>query len=345
MPVEPLQFLQTLQVIHGSPLGDNEEWTNEEVTWNNRRSGQMGLDPESWPTKHSVREFQEHYIDNYLKKPILETLTGEEREVIAHTPVGFKNFPSLNGEARLTSDGSPVIVLNQGLLALTSFWWESKASHLEVFRNEGPGAAELYLLDTYSFVLLYYAKGGQLGYPDEFIPISEPAMEVVLRNSLQTELFVLAHEVAHVLCGHLQPTSAPTSSSGISSQAKEEELEADVRGFRIYFDALMHSPLFSEAPRINDIFVILEYFALLQLVERNPESVPSWSAETHPTAFERVMAVASPFLLSDTPEQGELKHEILDWIEGYFKTIPNLADHFTESGTWLSSVSNADGDG
>ncbi|MEV5054362.1 hypothetical protein [Arthrobacter sp. LAR12-1-1.1] len=323
-------YLMTLLELYGEPDGPGDQWTPAQQAWHQARNQQLGIS-NAPPSKDALLDFRESYIRNYLLAPILETLDPAERMRIDNVPIAFANLRTLNAETRLAPNGKPVILLNQGVASLVSYWWEMKAALNHIRKKSGPKASESHLLESYSFLLLFYANNGQASYPRSFEGITEEEMHVVLIHSIRTEIFILAHEVQHVLLNHLRPElDQGQNESEEMSRRGRQELDADRFGMLTYLNAWTMTPWFSGSLSTTDLLVPMDYFTLRHLIERNPEIGPSAAVPSgHPSAEVRAKALLAPYFTSNNPIHETIKDELRDWMR-YFLSVPNLVEHFTE---------------
>ena len=208
--------------------------------------------------------------------------------------------------------------------------------------RRGQRASEQFLLNGYSFLLLFYKDNGRQPYPWPSEPMDQQTMQWVLIRSMQTEIFVLAHEMSHVMLEH--PLASPSASSPTdreelvrqSELSKMQEHEADVFGYILYLNAWKRSEFAKGNLEAVDFFVPLEYLALRFLIERNPETVPPRTDPTHPTAAERAQVILSRLAGMELDEG--LRRELISMTDGFsrtFESTPNMVRYFTSLSQWI----------
>ena len=160
-------------------------------------------------------------------------------------------------------------------------------------------------------------------------------MFVVLICSMQTELFVIAHEMSHVILGH--PIASPDAShppdreqlARQSELPRSQEHEADVYGYLLYLNAWGKSELGRGRLEAVDFFAPLEYFALRSLIEKNPEIVPPSMDVSHPTAIDRAQVIISR--IAGMKLSRKLRRELKAMtreFSGIIETTPNLSQYY-----------------
>jgi hypothetical protein len=336
-------YLRLLVRTYGKPNTPGN-WSEDERAWNEERSRQLGWDPATCPTKEAISEALDDYVRHELLEPLLTAMSPEERNIAENIPIGLVAIRTLNARALRAPDGSPLILFNQGILALVSYWWELKESMVRVLRSRGPRSSEQYLLNGYCFLLLFYRDNGLQNYPWTFEPLSENEGKNILLRSVQTELFILAHEVSHITLKHPLSSPAVMRDKLDSNQAIKkyelshtQELEADWHGYELYLSAWVQHKWFQGEISVGDMLAPIDYFSLLALVERNPEfvSVPGKVA-THPSAYDRAKVVLGRLLLIEFDEP--LRSEVREAVKQHWailQSIPNVAQHFAQLAQWV----------
>jgi hypothetical protein len=329
-------YLSRLTKLYGPLEGDGYGWSDEEREWNRLRNQQLGDDWEL-PDISTVRRAREEFLNEELIDPILASLPRSDRDIIRKVPVGLLAIRTLNAAVR-SPNGKPVIVLNQGLLAIVSFWWEILASWGVIRDEQGPEEAERYLGQMYCFLLNFYVNNGQEQYPRRFVRVKPEWMTRCLKNSIQTEMFVLAHEVSHILAGHLSARHVHTKALQENTEFAEfyqlshsQEYEADYRGLQLYLEAWPRSPTLGAPLASIDVVTPLNFFAIQTLFEvnvRNPDAFL-----THPPAIQRLVRLLSPVLREDLAEGHiELRNDAIQLIE-YTRSMPDMSEFLVSAKT------------
>ena len=339
------EYLALLQRLYGDPAGVEPTWTADELRWYKARAEQFADPALAHQPKEDVRRFRSYFLQHFLVDPILKVLPPEHLPKLVDVPIGVINVRSLNAQAFRAPNGRPVITINQGLLSLISYWWEMKASHRVVMADRGQRASQQFLIDAYSFLLLFYRDNGQQPYPWRFVPMGMDSMFVVLICSMQTELFVIAHEMSHVILGHSLASpdvSHPPDREQLVRQSelsRAQEHEADIYGYLLYLNAWGKSELGRGRLKAVDFFAPLEYFALRSLIEKNPEIVPPSMDPSHPTAVDRAQVILSRIagMKLDRKLRRELKAMSREF-SGIIETTPNLSQYYASLAQEVKSI-------
>lgn len=318
------QYISLLESTYGSRFGPGDDWTSEELAWQLKRSAQLGGRYKE-PAKKEVLAFSKRYVRDVLLQPISEALSDEtSASIVKNLPVGMIDVRALNAQALRAPNGDPVILFNGGILQIISHWWETQfvifRRHVDSGRSADETDTMRELLDLYSFVLLMIESNGRLTYPQPMGRLSHAEMSMVLIKSIQVELFILAHEVAHILLGH--PLASPRADDRSEAKStvrqdqlsRTDELHADIVGYDVYLDAWpkvrsSYGEFDLDLSRgefsIEDALAPLEYFKIMRLVENNPETVPDYGQNSnHPTASERADMILKTICYS--PDDGHL---------------------------------------
>jgi hypothetical protein len=238
---------------------------------------------------------------------------------------------SLNAQAVRAPNGDPVILFNVGILNIISYWWERAA----LLRNAPPGPGTLMaskeLLDTYGFLLELVEKNGRASYPHPEGSLSEADLYWVLIRSIQVELFILAHEIGHIVLRHPLTSPQPWRQTdsleevGQDQFSKANEIKADLVGYHLYEKAWPRHQLSSGNLGLEDLLAPLDYFLVVRLIENNPEIAPSYRpGSTHPMAAERA----------------DMLMRLILYSRGGPEVAPEIAERCTQFWQLLQSMPN-----
>jgi hypothetical protein len=270
-------------------------------------------DKYNWRAGARVSDIGRGYLHNILLPPLLDVLDEQTRAELAAIPVGFVTLRALNAHAFRTPDGDPVIVVNQGLMTLLSEFLEVQVEAAMMAGQRGAAAADKFRRDWYRFLLTQFDRikpfdNGLLTAPYELIQakasvkLEDAALYYVVTNLAASELFVLAHEFAHVYAGHL----AESTVKGIVHDevdllgktpldcyqlSWEQETVADRLAYVHFLKAWPRCEL-RKLPgelRAEEVIAPLSFFELLHFVESNLALPDAYM--THPPAIQRCYAV------------------------------------------------------
>jgi hypothetical protein len=276
------------------------------------------------------------YLNEMIYDPIVKLLPPRDQEKLARASIVALPNRSVNGCSLLCPDGYPLIVIDSGLLSLLSFWYERKAEAQRLAKTRPFSEVVEFNGVTYNFLLDNYRSGGGYRY---LPPGSETPPELLTWALLMTtaaEIFVVLHEIGHIIAGHLD-TSPANNFRMFPGQKPEDvspdikiyehpwkaEYEADGIAWLAYQNIWSHHEYFyrlagSSAP-ILPKQAPLHFFEYVALIEANippPDAVP-----THPPAAKRLQ------MLLGCTDQILHDSELLDWgkfIRETCSTMPKM---------------------
>jgi hypothetical protein len=332
------EYVSLLERAYGSSFDPSDDWTSEEIAWQLNRASQLGEQYEPLRKGEAV-SFARTFIQRELLGPIQEALSDEHAAIVKNLPIGLVNIRTLNAQALRAPNGDPVIVFNVGILQIISHWWESMRLLSSVTSSQDEIAGMKHLLETYSFLLLLIRSNGRITYPQPVGSLSEDDMEGILLRSIQVELFILAHEVSHIILNH--PLDSPkvdrrsSTPEGVVRQqqlSRDHELEADNFGYITYMRASPKHRFSGSETTIEDLLAPLEYFKIIQLAEKNPETIPDYGQNSnHPTAAERADMLLRLILYSNGgPEAAPEIAEACTKTWHILQSMPNMPEAFLE---------------
>jgi hypothetical protein len=175
----------------------------------------------------------------------------------------------------------------------------------------GSGKAREHLNHCYEFILNYYSEDGRVNYPlpQADVLLSRAQYAAVLIQSFVAELFVVCHELAHIILDHVDDkrvkrfTIGPSSASTLPvyNHKQYQEFDADRLGYAIYRDVVKNTEASGSLPDINLFTECFCFFQLLHLVERNLDRFRDMT--THPPAKDRLVHLIA-IIHCELEEQG-----------------------------------------
>ncbi|NUW41135.1 hypothetical protein [Nonomuraea rhodomycinica] len=292
------EYAALLRKLYGSPEAAEHHNSPEDQQWRRLRALQLGVEYEDFDHGQAL-ELQRSLI----LEPLLDAMNDDARELITKTPIAWISSRTLNAHAMVAPNGRPVIVMNQGIRSLFSFWIEALNSSELIRKDKGNQAADRFLGEAYCFIMNYTSNNGMETYPKLFLALDprELAVGVVLTH--QVEMFIMAHEMAHVLLGHVVDTPTHVASLGDDPRAedaaylelsREQELAADELAYALYLRAWPISARVMGRRKLTtgDTLGPLNYFLLLAVIEKNIEN---FKPTTHPPATERLLVLLGRF--------------------------------------------------
>jgi hypothetical protein len=300
---EYLTFLQK--------LSDPADGFNDSAAWARTRVRQMGLTGSkareylnAWANPPGMPQLSA-YFERHVYAPFVAALPPEVQRSLADVVVGLVPVRTVNASTLIGPSGDLVVTMNTGLLGIVSFLHELNA---EVINQSDPLTHPDLLVRRYRFIVDYYNAGGALEYPRDLSPLSPLWIHRVYQWSLATELFVVAHELAHVHLGHVNANSTQNVNLArgtnvaalvVSKPDAQQEFDADALAWRWVVEHYQAVELIDDLP--PEVFgrAALEHFLLLVLIDRNGRSpeIP----DTHPKPMKRLRR-----LIDQAPEHTHL---------------------------------------
>jgi hypothetical protein len=202
-------------------------------------------------------------------------------------------FPTGSHHAEaMAVDGGILILVNSGLMNLV---YRLAKIH---FASASYGTGKPLIDDVQSAVALgelltAHTVGGSSFLARELPPLDRSRLEIATKLTTLAEAFVIAHEYAHALAGHLDPSrtrvavDTPAGRIPLYQQAQEDEFDADRLALEIIGPALR----MPDSPRGEAVALsaVLLFFFVDHVVGRlrrlRDEARPT--ATTHPSTEER----------------------------------------------------------
>jgi hypothetical protein len=317
-----LRFLEQLTVQDREALAgmdlremrrqNHEEWSRIRIRqWTDASLGDERADEAEW-SAHYKRVWDEidknpaNYAGDYLTRflsPFLAALSDDVREQVGHVPIGILPIRALNAHCIRSPGGAPIIVFNTGMFTMLSYYIESMFD-TAFLQEHLPHVVQSHLLATYRFIVDYFRADGNLPFPNKPLSKTEVRYGHVLGAAIAAELFVLAHEFAHVYAGHLDRSgSRSVALSGSRAESidffensHEQEYEADTMGWQWFQQARGAVPLLRSFDDELMESGPLCFLLVLALIERNVAVPDQYS--THPPAVDRLRRLAPMMKLS-----------------------------------------------
>ena len=344
----PTGYLRKLQELHRIPYhGSKQEQLSINEFSKLRRKQLSNLpgisetEDEDRNDKHDVCAEQTFYFQKIWGE-ILPCLPAEVADVVQGVQIGVLPSRTVNAGVMLTPYGTPIIIVDSGLLAMISFFTEVNAIGSLIIKDEDERSN--YLAWHYRWILEYYENRGEMSFPK---PRPEHKLELhhawmLQMQNICCEIFLICHEIAHIYLGHLDDSSASKlmmPSSSVRSQENEseaqvynhsqhEEFLADIVGYEIYMNILPRHPSLgkvdsgTQLPRTECLMI----FHLMHLVENNSRKFRDITS--HPSAKDRISAIFSSRFEKIQRETGKSDEEmrgnpLLDAIYGHYQMLIN----------------------
>lgn len=246
-------------------------------------------------TKAEIFEKASALHENYgdiLATPVIQAMTDCERDRLEHTIVVTIPLSSINARTYKADNSEYLIAVNDRLLALIFSWGELQIMPFLSPENNPDRFAQIFapVIDCF----LTPNSGSALPIfsfeqiPEEFVPV------LVLKAQC-AERFIVAHELAHIVLGHLENAkdlSFHEDSYSFNAESynieQQKEFDADIQAVR-----WMKKCFESQCISNELMFFCVEVFVLFHYIESNlgfPQKTGS-----HPAALSRLLNIQKHF--------------------------------------------------
>ena len=271
----------------------------------NELRSQIASKPDKWQEKvfdekyaNTKPEFFEKaaaMLENYgdfLAAPVIQAMTDCERDRLGNTVVATVPLSSINARTYKADNNEYLIAVNERLLALIYSWGELQIMPFVAPDNCSDNFAQIFapVIDCYltpnsgcALPILSFEE-----IPAEITPF------LVLKAQC-AERFIVAHELAHIVLGHLDNADDLTFhedsySFGAESYSIEQqkEYDADVQAVQ-----WMKKSFEAQGMPNKFMFACVEVFVLFHYIECNL-GFPR-KTESHPAALSRLINIRNHF--------------------------------------------------
>lgn len=234
-------------------------------------------------------------VENYgniLSAPIIQVMTDLEKKQLGETVIASIPLHTINARTYRADVNEYLIVINQRLLALIYAWGELQFlpfikpdPKCENFAQVFAPVVDCYLTPNSGSALPI------LSYEE----IPQPITQILALKAQYSEQFIVAHELAHIVLGHLDKADAVTFHEDsyefcaeAYNLAQQKEYDADIQAVRWLIKSL-------KLQKIPDdmLFFCIEVFVLFHFIECNL-GCTSKSA-SHPTALSRLINIQNHY--------------------------------------------------
>lgn len=273
-----------------------------------RRSRQLNIEKEEARailTKYDGLSFDglEMFLKDVLIEPFLDILPPQVSQELRSVPMGVLPTFNPNALAIQVPGNGPLIVLHSELLAAVSFYNELQLLAGRLLSKQKIGEAVQLLHSGHGFVVGCFGMERSLNYPILPDLPSSTDYDRVQMKTLANELFIIAHEFAHVHLGHLRglatmPLVTRDNSVVVNvyNRNQQMELDADVQAVE-WLARLRGRGTQKGALALPSVSVAMavEVLMLVHVVEVN---IPRNTRQSsHPPAIQRLQHI-----LNDCPD-------------------------------------------
>ncbi len=295
-----LRFLQ--DSIDSSPEAI-EFYKNALSGWGKKRSEQLAdgagaaFYEDVDKLEKSPIQMQTDFVNEQILPFLLKCIPPDWRSKLDSTIVGVLPTRNFNASVTKFADLDPIILLDVGVFNICHFYQEAKSTLSAYYSQQRVDEGSEYLYSAYQFIISYYKKHGKLSvpYPPDNLKIPHQLLTIATAKAVAMELFLLAHEVAHVISGDLDdktsekrtvPLEGSENSVDLYQKSELQEFRADALGYKMYLMTCNSMDLLECLNPIDRYLVPFELFEVLNLLENNRAITNDYSV--HPPSSHRV---------------------------------------------------------
>lgn len=228
----------------------------------------------------SFLKYQEKMYNQRIAKPFIEALPDDVREKLKDVYIGILPTYKINASVLKGPNDKPIIILHSQLLTAISHYNETQLLYGKKIKKSEKQAVD-FLVNSYSeiskcFVYSNYAPRMSM-LPTK---LNMQELSYAYQKTILQELFIIAHECAHVYLGHLNkietkklPFSKKNTEIDEYIKRQKFELEADLQAIKwiveISNNKKINNTLFfllNETP-----YIAIEIFMLFHMLEVNKD--------------------------------------------------------------------------
>lgn len=225
-------------------------------------------------------EIEKEYIKNIIN-PFIETLPEKEKKIVKQVQIKILPTFEMNASAIKGPNGEFIIILHQQLITALGHYNEAQmiCGQLKLSGANDQKIAS-FLVESHKEIIKCYKYKDYLPKFSQLPVILTRELYIAsMEKSLIQELFLVAHEFAHIYLGHLSETEEKT----IHFQGEEniqveeyvksqlQELEADALALKWIVNAFKKEKLtlLSNVANKNAPYYAVELFMFLHMIEVN----------------------------------------------------------------------------
>jgi len=237
-------------------------------------------------------EGQEKFVQDYVVKPFLEIIS-DANQSLKETYVGLLPTYDPNAQYIQVPAGGYLIAIHTGLFAAISFYNEFQYQAGKLLLNGNRDECRTLLNQSHGAIIDCFKEKKLGNYPMIKSTLTSDELMYTIMKTTANELFVIAHEFAHIHLGHkgilLYDTLPNYEEEKIIriKRSQDQEYEADIQAI-LWLTSLyqkdVSNGLFSLASK--SIALAVEVLMLFHILELNLKPILKYS--THPSAINRM---------------------------------------------------------
>jgi hypothetical protein len=240
-------------------------------------------------------EGQEKFLKDFLIDPFLRNIPPNISAELKDIRVGMLPTFNPNASAIQVPGNGPLIILHTELLAAISFYNELQIlagkHYLKSEFDEGSNLQNF----GHKFLVDCFRKDRTVNFPILPLTLSEKEMIIVQRKTLSNELFIIAHEFAHIYLKHFHKNKISAlniAGKGISirryDMAQQSELDADIQAVK--WLAYINDNKDKNDLTLPSVGMAVEVLMLVHIFEINQPR--NMKTSSHPLAITRLQNIS-----------------------------------------------------
>lgn len=232
--------------------------------------------------------------------PFIESLP--ENIAKSLKPIFFATLPikDPNSQAIRDPHRNTIIIIDNALPKIIYYYIETMHIYSKELTSQFFKAVES-MYEDYRLIIKYFRAETDKKFQIPKRRINTPELHMIVSSTIDLQIFIIAHELAHIFAGHMKETTNTSLKTlqnndievNFFKKSQQQEFEADEIAMS-WLISIHKTPknekiFFRQTSPINSLSI----FNLLQLVETNLGVINKYSA--HPSAITRIEKLLSLF--------------------------------------------------
>ncbi len=241
-------------------------------------------------------EGAEAFLSEFLTVPFLNSLPDEVSSSLTHVVVGLLDTYEPNACAIRAPDGGLLVILHSDLMTAISHYNELQWAAARHLMTEEIEQAKELISRGHRFLVDFFRNERRTNRPSlpSILAEDDFSRAEIQAKTMANELFVVAHEFAHIYLGHLGTVRSqyigPKGNEVVVQRyirRQQMELDADVQAVKWLANLYEHNTnsFFLKLPS-RSVSLCIEIMMLLHIVEVN--SMSGVRPSSHPPALVRL---------------------------------------------------------